>query len=156
MLPESVAMANESTPGSVERLTLRSELPELARVLPWVEALAVQYAIPERTVFAIDLCLEEVLSNIIRHGYRSDPGQSIRIEFRSTGEGRFVFIVEDSASHFRPFDSAVPPASPVPATLEDLTPGGLGIPLLRNFADAVEWEPLEKGNRLTLRFSVQR
>jgi serine/threonine-protein kinase RsbW len=130
-----------------ERLELRSELAELARVVPWVEALAGRYTIPKNTTFAINLCLEESISNVVRHGYKSNPGQTIVVDFR-TSAGELIFIIEDKAPHFQPADMGIP----MPQSLETMTPGGLGIPLMRRFADRVEWEPLSDGNRLTLVF----
>ena len=66
------------------RLTLTSRLADLALVRPWVDALAVEHALPQDTVFAIHLCLEEALSNIIRHGYGGEPNHAITIEITNT------------------------------------------------------------------------
>ena len=130
-----------------ESLELRSSLAELGLVLPWVEKLASRYTFGERLVFAINLCLEEALSNIIRHGYQGDKTHPIRVTYqRDAHEMRFV--IEDEAPHFRPSDYG----AWAPTSLEELTPGGLGIPLMRRFSNRVEWEPLPIGNRLTLAF----
>jgi anti-sigma regulatory factor (Ser/Thr protein kinase) len=140
-------MEKRSVLGMLERLELRSDLAELARVAPWVETLAGRHAIPEKTAFAINLCLEEALSNVVRHGYKGSCEESIVIDFRnSTGE--LIFVIDDRAPHFQPADMGIP----LPDSLEELTPGGLGIPLMRRFANRVEWEPLPEGNRLTLMF----
>jgi anti-sigma regulatory factor (Ser/Thr protein kinase) len=135
----------------LQQLVLRSELCELARVLPWVEALAGRYAFSEKTSYVINLCLEEAISNVVRHGYKGDARHEIVVEFRSS-EGELVFTVEDTAPHFRPAESQVTQ----PASLEELTPGGLGIPLMQRFTDRLEWEPLQSGNRLTLVFANER
>jgi serine/threonine-protein kinase RsbW len=135
-----------------DRITLRSQLADLSLVSGWVQALAARYHFAERTGFAIELCLEEALSNVIRHGYAGDPTQKIDVEFSMTAEGSVLFVIEDTAPHFRPVDPSVPLAVPSIIPLEEIVPGGQGIPLMRKFADAVEWEPLPQGNRLTLRF----
>lgn len=139
--------------GARDRLTLRSQLSDLTLVTRWVHALSVRFHFPERASFAIDLCLEEALSNVIRHGYAGDPTQRIEVEFSISRERRVSFVIEDAAPHFRPFDPEAPVLAPSSASLEEIVPGGQGIPLIRKFADAVEWEPLPKGNRLTLLFS---
>jgi anti-sigma regulatory factor (Ser/Thr protein kinase) len=131
----------------LEMLELRSRLSELARVVPWIDVLAARYAIPESSVFDIQLCLEEGISNIVRHGY-ADADGTIRVEFRYDGDA-LLFTIEDDAPHFQPSAAA----APAPASLEELKPGGLGIPLMRQFAKRVTWEPLAKGNRLTLEFT---
>ncbi|HEX4643084.1 MAG TPA: ATP-binding protein [Candidatus Acidoferrales bacterium] len=133
-----------------ERLDLQSRMSDLARVPPWIERLASLYAIPDSTQFSINLCLEEVLSNIIRHGYSSEPGRSISVQFTCLGKDNFVFVVEDEAP---PFDPVHSPALPAVGefTLDQI--GGQGIRLLREFADALEYQPTPSGNRLSIGFS---
>ena len=138
----------EHNPG--ERLDLQGRLSELARVPPWIERLASRYAIPDSTQFAMNLCLEEVLSNIVRHGYSSDPGRSISLTFTSPSKDNFVFVVEDQAPPFNPVDS---PELPALDGLENDRIGGQGIRLLRQFADSLEYQPTASGNRLSIGFS---
>lgn len=116
----------------------------------WVDALVAEYAIPEETHFAINLCLEEALSNIICHGYRGLPDHSITIDFTSNGKS-LTFTVEDQASHFLPVE---PTDSRPAASLEEFRPGGLGLQLMRRFAGTLAWEPLQHGNRLTIGFTI--
>jgi serine/threonine-protein kinase RsbW len=136
------------------RLTLQGQLEDLALVWPWVEAIAARYSIPADTQFAIQLCLEEALSNIVRHGYRGLPGRSMTVEYALSDGGELVFTIEDRAPHFDPF--AVSGGRPAPASIEELEPGGQGIRLIRKFASRFAWEPLDGGNRLTLAFTLPR
>jgi len=132
------------------RLQLTSSLSELARVAPWVGELADEYDISGETRFAIELCLEEVLSNIVRHGYRGEADQQITIDF-SRRDGELVFVVEDSAPHFEPLE----PEDSVPESLDTITPGGQGIRLMYRFAGSVKYERLAKRNRLTISFQAE-
>ena len=95
-------MTANATDTTGERLILRSSLPDLARIPPWLERLAAQYAIPDGAQFAMDVCLEEVLSNVIRHGYAGQPDRPILVQFSSPREGYFVFVVDDEAPPFDP------------------------------------------------------
>jgi serine/threonine-protein kinase RsbW len=98
----------------------------------------------------MDLCLEEVLSNVIRHGYAGQPGRPILVHFASSPrDGYFTFVVEDEAPLFDPL--AVP-EPPVPRSLDETRVGGNGIRLLRHFADALEYRSTPAGNRLTMGF----
>jgi len=134
-----------------ERLELRSRLSELTQVLPWIERLAVRHAIPASTLFAMNLCLEETLSNIIRHGYSGKPDHSIGVHFSSPRKDYFVFVVEDDAPAFNPVDATVPP----PLNALDENPiGGQGIRLLRRFADALDYQTTPTGNRLSIGFTA--
>ena len=49
------------------RLELRSDLAELKRLAGWIKAQA-QQELSADTSFAIQLCLEEAVANIIMHG----------------------------------------------------------------------------------------
>jgi serine/threonine-protein kinase RsbW len=133
-----------------ERLDLQGRISELARIPPWIERLASLYAIPDSTQFAMNLCLEEVLSNIIRHGYSSDPDRSISVQFATASKENFVFVVEDEAPPFNPVES---PELPALDGLENDRIGGQGIRLLRQFADSLEYQATASGNRLRIGFS---
>jgi serine/threonine-protein kinase RsbW len=142
-------MIHTGTHKAEARLTLTSELAALTLVRPWIDVLALEHVIPASTVFAINLCLEEALSNVIRHGYSGEPGHHLTIDFASSAPGAVTFTVEDSAP---PFEPAEPAHSIAPVSLEDLQPGGQGIRFLRRFSQSLRWEPLSHGNRLTIGF----
>lgn len=137
------------------RLTLASRLADLSRVWPWVDGLAVEHAIPADTLFAIHLCLEEALSNIIRHGYRGEPNHAIELSFTPNGRHGLTFTIEDNAPHFAQNQlvetrHAAKPANPTNPS--DVPPGGHGLTLMRKFAGFLTWEPLPNGNRLIIAF----
>jgi anti-sigma regulatory factor (Ser/Thr protein kinase) len=145
--------AGNSTQTSEDRLTLASEMSELSRLPGWIVDLAARYGIPETIQFAADLCLEEIVSNVIRHGYGGKPGHSLVVRFLIRPEALFVFVIEDQAPHFNPLEL---PEPFMPESLQDIRVGGQGIHLVRKFADAVEYEALETGNRLTMAFSAAK
>jgi anti-sigma regulatory factor (Ser/Thr protein kinase) len=58
-------------------------------------------------------------------------------------------IVADAG---RMFDPVGHPAPVVPTVLEDVLAGGFGIPLMRSFADALEYRRDGERNILTLHF----
>lgn len=151
----SVTMPEEAAAKSAPRLTIQSRLEDIALLWPWVESLAAEHAIPVDTEYAIHLCLEEALSNVIRHGYDGALGRPITVEC-ATGAGELAFIVEDQAPPFNPL--AVPPSvdAPLPPLPGEIPLGGQGIRLMRKFAGSLSYEPLPAGNRLTLRFTFSR
>jgi serine/threonine-protein kinase RsbW len=134
-----------------ERLNLRSRMSELTQLHPWIELLAARHSIPASTKFAMNLCLEEVLSNIIRHGYSGTPDHSIAIQFANPRKDYFVIVVEDEAPPFNPADA---PELPGLRSLEEIQLGGHGIRLLHSFADALEYQAAPTGNRLSIGFTA--
>jgi serine/threonine-protein kinase RsbW len=139
--------------GLQDRIELDSRLTELTRVQPWVEALADQYGFSEDTRFAMHLCVEEALANIVMHGYRNEPGHPIVI--RSSVSARELFIViEDEAPAFAPVEPSPQGDATTPVSLESIEPGGNGIRLLFRFAGSLAYERFSDGNRLTIGFAI--
>jgi serine/threonine-protein kinase RsbW len=135
-----------------DRIVLGSRLSEIERVPAWVDSLAMQYRIVEKVRFAIYLCLEEALSNAIRHGYADKDGHSVTVRFTRPRQGYFVFTIDDDAAHFNPLDlPTLPPIGPDIAQI-----GGQGIRLLHGFSDTLEYEATATGNRLRIGFSNTR
>ncbi len=89
------------------------------------------------------------LKNIIRHGYAGEPNHALMIRHRINREGSFTLVVEDQAPQFNPLLFSDPP---VPQSLEEISRGGHGIKLLKQFADTIDYEPMSNGNRITITF----
>jgi serine/threonine-protein kinase RsbW len=140
------------TQGSTEeRLVLGINPAEIARVHPWIERLAAQYAIPEQVQFAAGVCLEEVLSNILLHGYKDKTDGMVLVLFNPLRDGCFLFAVEDEAPHFNPLDQPeIPPLNPN----EEMRIGGHGLRFLHTFADELGYEELPVGNRFRMVFDT--
>lgn len=147
-------MSRKEVDGRELRLTLPGRLEEMTRVWPWIQELAAAYAIPRDMLFAVNLCLEEAISNIVRHGYGSGSGLPITVDFAlRDGEG-FAFVIEDRAPAFNPLEFISPKMPLSSASIEDLAPGGQGIRLMRKFAGSLSYEHCSDGNRLTIGFST--
>jgi anti-sigma regulatory factor (Ser/Thr protein kinase) len=144
-------MTGNGTGQMQDQLALRSRLSDMTQLSPWIEGLASRHAIPGNVQFAVELCLEEVVSNVIRHGYAGAEDCSVVVQFAMPRDGYFEFAVEDEAPRFNPLDapelSALDPE-------DETRVGGQGIRLVRQFANSVEYEPTPRGNRMRLGFSA--
>jgi anti-sigma regulatory factor (Ser/Thr protein kinase) len=120
------------------RLVLRNDLAELQRLAGWIEGWA-QRGVSADVSFAVQLCLEEAVANVIMYAGAKDS----RLEIA-------VARIEDNGRHFDP--TQVPPRS-VASSLDEASVGDVGIHLIRSFASGMNYERLEGCNRLTLRFT---
>jgi serine/threonine-protein kinase RsbW len=148
----AATMPAEDAAKPAPRLTLKSQLDDMAALWPWVESLAAEHAIPADTVFGIHLCLEEAVSNVIRHGYGGQPGNTITVDCSLSDGHELLFTVEDQAPAFDPITAPLIEDQPATSPMDYLRPGGRGILLMRNFANSLAYERLENGNRLTIGF----
>jgi anti-sigma regulatory factor (Ser/Thr protein kinase) len=129
------------------RLELRGDLSELRRLAGWIKARAKE-ELSDETSFAVQLCLEESVANIIMYGRPKDDRLAIAIELERDG-GTLVACIVDTGCEFDP--TQFPPRS-VAKSLEEAKVGDLGIHLMRSFASSMHYERRDGRNRLTLRF----
>jgi len=128
-------------------LVLHNDLAELKRLAAWIEGWA-RKGVSSDVSFAVQLCLEEAVANVIMYGGTSDARLKIVIEVERNGT-TLVARVVDNGRQFDP--TQVPPPS-MPASLEQAKIGDLGIHLMRSFASGMHYERRDGCNRLTLRF----
>jgi anti-sigma regulatory factor (Ser/Thr protein kinase) len=129
------------------RLVLRNDVAELKRLAGWIEGFAGQGMSPDVS-FAVQLCLEEAVANIIMYGAAKDDRLEIAVELERNG-GTLVARIEDNGRQFDP--TRAPPPS-VAMSLEEARIGDLGIHLMRSFASGMDYERRDGRNRLTLQF----
>jgi serine/threonine-protein kinase RsbW len=129
------------------RLMLRNDLAELKRLAGWIEGWAGQ-DLPSNISFALQLCLEEAVANIIMHGGAKDQRLEIAVELERNG-GTLVARIEDNG---RPFDPTRVPSPALASSLEEAKASDLGIHLMRTFASSIQYKRRNGCNQLTLQF----
>jgi len=135
----------------------KANLSEIAPAAKWVESIAVSAELPPAQEFAMQVCLEELMSNIVRHGKchsDSSPSRAGRDHLTiaiaiDAYEDRVTMTVQDNA---RPFDLGKAVAKKIDQPLDQLQPGSLGIHLIKSFSSGMEYKFTEQGNRVTVEF----
>ena len=95
----------------------------------------------EDTQFII-LAVDEACANIIRHAYKERKDGDIFISCKEQEDG-IQFLLADTGE---PADTNCWPKR----SLEEVRPGGLGVPLICAVMDQVEYLKGERGNELIL------
>jgi anti-sigma regulatory factor (Ser/Thr protein kinase) len=132
----------------MSELVLASDIAELQRLLAHIAEFGKTHGLSAEATGALQLALEEVVTNVIVHGYRRLPGQTLRV--RLTCENSIVTAeVEDSAPAFDPL--ARPQPEHVNHPVENRPIGGLGIHLVKKLMDTVEYRRNHDRNLLILR-----
>lgn len=134
-------------------LEIRPEQGEIGSALVWLEGQTESAGLPMRAQFALNLGLDETLANIVMHGFREQPGHErtagtgeplVRIECSSSGAG-FDLVVRDNGVAFDP--TRQEPGA-LAQSLEDATPGGHGLRLMRHFLHEIRYERIAGWNIL--------
>jgi serine/threonine-protein kinase RsbW len=126
------------------RLSLTSDLAEVARLNAWLADLLAAGHIPATAADAAKLCLNELVANVILYGY--PDGRTGRIEVTLQPEsGALSVLIEDDGIAFDPL--AAPQAVPL-SGLDDDRIGGFGLKLFRENTRAASYERSGGMNRL--------
>ena len=140
------------TPARQQVLTLRNDLAELSRLAACIDEFFAPLQPDDQDVLAFQLSLEEVVTNVINHGYRNGGEHRFAVTFSADGD-RVTAIVADDAPAFNPLAR---PEVDINAPLEERPIGGLGIHLVKKLMDEVRYEHRDGRNILTLVRALRR
>lgn len=141
--------APDAAPHQRRRLELFCDYAELERLHDFVQKIGEAETLDADQIFALDLCLEEAVTNIIMHaGLKDRAGALIAVTLLS-GAPELTFCLEDEG---RPFDPTKVAERPAPHSLEEAPIGGVGLPLMRKLTTAMRYERDGNRNRLYLQF----
>ena len=126
-------------------ISLANELREIARAAAQIDGFCAARGL-QHVAYAVNLAIDEILTNTISYGYEDDERHQIEIIVRVEADALVVVIVDDSM----PFDLALAPERDLEASLEDTPLGGLGLFLVHQMMDSVEYRREEGCNVVTL------
>ncbi|MCJ7618921.1 MAG: ATP-binding protein [Anaerolineae bacterium] len=132
---------------SERKLTFPGRFDSLAAISEFVGAAAESAGLDARGIYEVELAVDEASSNIIEHAYGGEGRGDIQITCRIDRD-RLTFILRDFG---RPFDPANVAQPDLGASLEDRDSGGLGVYLMRQLMDEVDFQfTPDAGNALTM------
>jgi anti-sigma regulatory factor (Ser/Thr protein kinase) len=129
------------------RVQIKNDLSEMATLREAVQDFSEQNQLTPDIVFVLDLCMEELITNVIKYGYDQPAQHQIQIDL-SLDEGLLLLEIADDG---RPFDPTRIPEPDLDVPLEERRIGGLGIHLVRNYVDSMEYKRLGNLNITTLK-----
>jgi serine/threonine-protein kinase RsbW len=132
----------------VDRLRVPAALDSLDDVVRYVRELARRAGLSSRRTGQLRLAAEELVTNVIMHGYRSGstPDCAVELEGGVDGDRVWLRIVDDAPA----FDPTRVPEPDLRRPLIDRVPGGLGLYLARSCVDGMTYESVDGRNTVTL------
>ena len=130
----------------VAEYRLRNDPAESRRIEEWMKSFAEAAHLSSEARNAFDLALVEWITNVISYAYGDAREHWIAVRFL-TSPGQARVEVEDDGREFNPLE--LPPADTT-VPLEQRGIGGLGVHMIRQFMDSVEYRREEGRNILTM------
>lgn len=95
--------------------------------------------------FKVGLIIIEVCSNIVRHGYNKKDDEKIHIDLEYLDKS-VLLTITDNAPPFNPLVARPPDLNDI----NSLEKGGMGIYLIKQFAQKIDYEFKDNQNILTI------
>jgi anti-sigma regulatory factor (Ser/Thr protein kinase) len=124
--------------------------PDLAAIPPlmeWIEQRCREAGIASELTFKLMLAIEEAATNVVSYAFAEVPPPH---RFRVRLDIDDKRCAAELADNGRPFDPSAAPPPDLTGPIEERDPGGLGIHLIRNIADRVEYRRADGQNRLRI------
>ena len=137
---------NDSATHDTLELSLVNDLQEIGTAAEKINGFCETTGISSQIAYAVNLSIDEILTNTISYGYDDDEQHRIDLTLRVEGETLVVVVVDDG----RPFDSSLAQEPDVNATLEERALGGLGLFLVQQMMDDVAYQRSGDRNVITL------
>jgi len=132
-------------------LHIAADVREIERLNRLVRQFGELHDVPSRTLYSVNLALDELVTNVILYGYEEGSEKEIAVKLETTKDG-LVASVADEAKPFNPLNVAAPDLK---APLEERQLGGLGIHLVRSLMDHVSYKREKGKNVLTIRKRIR-
>jgi len=129
---------------SVE-IVIQNNMTELADLRDSLERIGAELGVPGKPLMQLQVALDEIASNVIKYGWPDGGNHELCVRITGQQDRIEVEIVDDG----REFDPRLtPPAEPRPARRR--RPGGLGIHMVKQLVDGLEYERVGGRNRTVM------
>jgi anti-sigma regulatory factor (Ser/Thr protein kinase) len=130
-----------------DELRLEPLISEIPRLIEWVEARCALAGVAGEIAMKLALVLEEAVANVIHHGLPGSPPPhriSVRLDIGADS------VAAEVIDNGRPFDPTGAPPPDLSLPLEQRPPGGLGVHLMRELMDDLDYRRSGDSNILRL------
>ena len=130
---------------------LDNKLSELKALSQHLIDIGRDIGLPELSISEINVCLDELFTNIVSYGFKDDREHKIKFTIRVDGT-MLIATMEDDGVPFNPLKKK---ATELPTDIDSAQIGGLGIHITRELVDKISYERKRGINKLTIKKSIQ-
>jgi serine/threonine-protein kinase RsbW len=132
-------------------IRIAADVKEIERLNRLVRQFGELHDVPSRTLYAVNLALDELVTNVVLYGFEDPAGREVLINIATAGS-ELTASVADDGKEFNPLTVKTPDLN---AGLAERDLGGLGIHLVRSLMDHVNYQREGAKNVLTVRKRIR-
>ena len=133
-------------------IVLPNDTQEVPRLNAFVGEVCQTVGFDEMVSIQVKVAVEEAVVNVMKYAYPTGKSGSVTIE-AATNDVRLKFTIIDSG---KPFDPTVQAEVDTTLSAQERNIGGLGIHIMRQNMDSINYERIDNMNVLTLRKKLRK
>lgn len=133
-------------------ITLPNDVQATTELGMFVDEVCENVGFDMSTTFKLNLAIEEAVVNVMSYAYPAGTKGDVDIDAEADDE-QLKFVISDSGT---PFDPTQKGEVDTTLSAEDRGIGGLGIHLIRQIMDTINYERVDGKNVLTLRKKITK
>jgi anti-sigma regulatory factor (Ser/Thr protein kinase) len=131
---------------------LKNDLSELENLCQNCEEIGRSINVSDKSIFEMNLALDELFTNIISYGFKDQREHIIKISITVEGD-QLEMRIEDDGIPFNPLESETPDFQ---CGIEECKIGGLGIHLIKKLMDDLQYQRVADKNILVLKRKLRK
>jgi len=128
--------------GAEARVVICNEMSEIDRVRDMLDGFGHAHGVDPKLVIQLQVVVDELVSNVIKYGWPEGGRHEVEVCLWLAADVVHIVIMDDGRA-FNPCDAPSPPLNKG----QRPRPGGVGIQMVRELIDAIEYERIDGRNR---------
>ena len=124
---------------------LKNDLSELKALHQHLKNWGEATGLSDDCISQINICLDELLTNIVSYGFKDDLEHRIKFTF-NVDSNLLIISIEDDGIPFNPLEKD----PEIPVDVDNAKIGGLGIHIIKKLMDDICYERKQGKNKLTI------
>ncbi|MBQ7674685.1 MAG: ATP-binding protein [Alphaproteobacteria bacterium] len=132
-------------------ISLKNDVNEIARLCDEVKKFCEENGVSDEKYHDIVLILDEIVTNVINYAYPDGGTHTFTLDLRKEGDDRISMKLSDDGIPFDPLARDNPDTE---SSLEERQIGGLGIFIVKQLSEVVEYSRTDDKNHLSVTVSI--
>ena len=127
-------------------MELAPRLSAISSLIEVIEEFGENHNIPEAQIYFVNLEIDELMTNYVAYAYSKVRRPRMKVTLRAFAD-RLVLVIKDSGPPFNPLEA---PEADLSSDIDERRVGGVGLHLVRKYADRIDYRCVDEQNILSL------